>query len=144
MEETVVITKKNLIRLGNNLLKELYEFFNDEYMLTFPEVKEESRNFIKKLITAEFEKKNYILIQREYSMNIIHEQISQDEFDKKLKCLKDRIENGEISLDIIIKAIRQIEYKNGMDELDEDLHGKVGSFENIYNVFTHDYEYLKD
>ena len=144
MEETVVINKKDLTRLGNNVLKELYEFFNDEYMLTYPEVKEESRSFIKKLITAEFEKKNYILIQREDSMNIIHEQIGQDEFDKKLKCLKDRIENGEISLDIIIEAIRQIEYKNGMNELGEDLHGKVSSFENIYNVFTYDYKYLKD
>ena len=125
MEETVSITKKDLIKLRNNLLKELYEFFNDEYMLTYPEVKEESRSFIKKLITAEFEKKNYILIQREDSMNIIHEQIGQDEFDKKLKCLKDRIENGEISLDIIIEAIRQIEYKNGMNELGEDYMEKL-------------------
>ena len=144
MEETVVINKKDLTRLGNNVLKELYEFFNDEYMLTYPEVKEEGTNFINKLITAEFEKKNYILIQREYSTSIINERIGMDEFNKRLKCLKDRIENGKISLDIIIEAIRQIEYKNGMNELDEDLHGKVSSFVNIYNVFTCDYSYLKD
>ena len=58
--------------------------------------------------------------------------------------MKDRVENGEISLDILIEAIRQINYKNGINEFDEDLHGKVKSFENLYNVYSHDYTYLKD
>ena len=144
MAESVVITKKDLTRLGNELLKELYAFFNDEYMLTFPEVKKERTDFINKLITAEFEKFNYTLVQREHSVNIIYEEISEDVFNKKLECLKDRIENGKISLDIMIEAIRQMKFENGMNELDEDLFGNVSSFENIYNVYFHDYSYLKD
>ena len=144
MAETVVITKKDLTRLGNELLKELYAFFNNEYMLTYPEVKEESRRFIKNLITFEFEKFNFILIQKENHCKYINEEISEDVFNKKLECLKDRIENGEITLDVLIQAIRQLEFKNGMNELDEDLFGKVSSFENIYNVYFHNYSYLKN
>ena len=131
-------------------------FFNDEYMLTYPEVKEERKSFIKNLITAEFEENNYSLIQIELPIKN-----SEYEFSKKLECLKDRIKNdaisiediislenifknGTISLDVIIQAIEQLEFKNGMNELDEDLHGKVGSFKNLYNVYSYDYTYLKN
>lgn len=138
----VVITKKDLTRLGNELLKELYEFFNNEHMLTFLEVKEERIIFIKNLITAEFEKNNYTLIQRDHSTKRICKKISKDEFSKKLECLKNRIENNLISLDVIKQAIEQIKFKNTMYELDEDLYGKVDSFVNLYNVYSHDYNYL--
>ena len=144
MNVSVVITKKDLHKLGKEVLKELYEFFNDEHMLTLSGVKEEGTKFINKLITAEFEKHNFNLKQRDYSFRTEYEKISEDEFNERLKCLKDREENGEISLDILIEAIRQINYKNGINEFDEDLHGKVKSFENLYNVYSHDYTYLKD
>ena len=42
MNVSVVITKKDLHKLGKEVLKELYEFFNDEHMLTLTGVKEES------------------------------------------------------------------------------------------------------
>ena len=144
MKKSVTILKSDVERLGKELLKELYVFLNDEYMLTYPEVKGERTNFLNNLITAEFEKFNYTLVQREHSVSIQYEKISKDDFNKKLECLKDRIENGEISLDVMIVAIQQLKFENGMNELDEDLHGKVGSFKNIYNVYFHDYSYLED
>ena len=133
----VIITKKDLKKLGNELLKELYNFFNDEYMLTHSEVKKEGIRFIKNLITAEFKENNYSLIERELPMKN-----SKYEISKRLECLKDRIKNDAISLDVIIQAIKQIEYKNGLNEIDQDLHGKVGSFKNLYYVYSYDHSYL--
>ena len=42
----VIIRKKDVERLGKKLVKEVYEFLHDEYILsTFEEMKEEKKNF---------------------------------------------------------------------------------------------------
>ena len=46
----VIITQKDLNRLAKTLLKEVYGFFHDEYILsTFEEMKEEQKKFLKNL-----------------------------------------------------------------------------------------------
>ena len=41
----VIIRKKDVERLGKELVKEVYEFLHDEYILsTFEEMKEEKKN----------------------------------------------------------------------------------------------------
>ena len=42
----VIIRKKEVERLGKELLKDVYDFLHDEYILsTFEEMKEEKKNF---------------------------------------------------------------------------------------------------
>ena len=46
----VIIKQKDLKRLGKEVVKELYDFFNDEYIFnTFPEMKEERKKFLNNL-----------------------------------------------------------------------------------------------
>ena len=46
----VIITKKNLNRLAKSLLKEVYDFLHDEYILsTFEETKAKQKKFLKYL-----------------------------------------------------------------------------------------------
>ena len=39
----VIIRKKDVERLGKEVIKELYDFLHDEYIITFPEMKEEKK-----------------------------------------------------------------------------------------------------
>ena len=42
----VIIRKKDVEKLGRKLIKEVYDFLHDEYILsTFEEMKEEKKNF---------------------------------------------------------------------------------------------------
>ena len=42
----VIITQKDVNRLAKELLKEIFDFLHDEYILsTFEEMKEEKKNF---------------------------------------------------------------------------------------------------
>ena len=67
----VIIRKKDVERLGHTLLKDLYEFFSNEYILTnFEEMKIEQKNFniilfymILDLVTLLKHKKKTILLK---------------------------------------------------------------------------------
>ena len=46
----VIITQKDVNRLAKELLKEIFDFLHDEYILsTFEEMKEEQKKFLKNL-----------------------------------------------------------------------------------------------
>ena len=77
----VIITKKDLEKLGKELVKELYEFLHDEYILsTFPEMKEEKTKFLKNLVISKFENVNYTIVQKENSWSIKYEEIDENKF----------------------------------------------------------------
>ena len=44
----VIIRKKDLKNLGSKLMKEVYKFLHDDYILTFEEMKVEKDNLKKK------------------------------------------------------------------------------------------------
>ena len=56
----VIIRKKDVERIGKELLKEVYEFLHNDYILTdFEEMKIEQEKLLKGLVYKEFEKKSF-------------------------------------------------------------------------------------
>ena len=85
----VVIREKDIKSLGKKLLKEVYVFLHDDYMLsTFEEIKEEQKKFIKNLtknnINLDFLKKNDFHINIESIFKVIYELEFDMEIDEDL------------------------------------------------------------
>ena len=138
---SVIIRKKDLDKLGKEVLKEVYEFLHDEYILnTFPEMKEEKKKFFKNLVIGKFENVNYTIVQKENSWSIEHEEIDENKFKDELKCVKDEIENGSLDTKIIFRTIVDLNFDN--QELHEDLYAKAYAFKNIFSVYDSDYTFL--
>ena len=138
---SVIIRKKDLDKLGKEVLKEVYEFLHDEYILnTFPEMKEEKKKFLKNLVIGKFENVNYTIVQKENSWSIEHEEIDENKFKDELKCVKDEIENGSLDTKIIFRTIVDLNFDN--QELHEDLYAKAYAFKNIFSVYDSDYTFL--
>ena len=137
----VIIRKKDLERLGKEVLKELYDFLHDEYILNaFPEMKEEKTKFLKNLVIGKFENLNYTIVQKENSWSIEHEEIDENKFKDELKSVKDEIENGSLDTKIIFRTIVGLNFDN--QELHEDLYSKAYAFKNIFSVYDSDYTFL--
>ena len=137
----VILRQKDVERLGKEVLKELYDFLHNDYILsTFPEMKEEKTKFLKNLVIGKFENFNYTIVQKENSWSIEHEEIYENKFKDELKCVKDEIENGSIDTKIIFRTIVDLNFDN--QELNEDLYAKAYAFKNIFSVYDSDYTFL--
>ena len=136
----VIIRKKDVERLGKELVKEVYEFLHDEYILsTFEEMKEEKKKFLRELVLNKFRSVNYTTKQRENTWSIKYEEFDESKFDDELKCVKD--ENESLDTNLIFKTLNSL---NLDMEIDEDLYFKTHAFINIFKVFDSDYSYLED
>ena len=121
----VIIRKKDLDRLAKDLLKEVYNFLHDEYILTFPEMKIEQEKF----------KRNIILNYLRYL------KLDENKYEEELKVLKDNIEKEAFNTEVIFYTLNDIDLN---DEIDGDLYYKKDAFLNIYKVFETDYSYLEE
>ena len=138
----VIIRKKDVERLGKELVKEVHEFLHDEYILsTFEEMKEEKKKFLRGLVLNKFESVNYTTTQRGNTWSIKYEEFDESKFDDELKCVKDEIKNGSINTNLIFKTLNSL---NLDMEIDEDLYFKTHAFINIFKVFDSNYSYLED
>ena len=138
----VIIRKKDVEQLGKEVIKEVYDFLHDEYINTFPEMKEEKRNFLKNLVIGKFENVKYTILEEENSWKIEYEEIDENKFKDELKCLKDEIKNGSIDTKIIFRTVKDLNFDN--QEFHEDLYAKASAFKNIFLVYNYDYSYLED
>ena len=138
----VIIRKKDVERLGKEVIKELYDFLHDEYINTFPEMKEEKKIFIKNLVIGKYKNIKYTIVQKENSWKIEYEEIDENKFKDELKCVKDEIENGSLDTKLIFRTISKLNFNN--QELHEDLYAKAYAFKNIFSVYEYDYSYLED
>ena len=118
--EDLVIRKKDIEKLGRKLMKEVYKFLHDEYILTFEEMKVQKDKikkhlfYLKKLMFDEIKYKNY-------------EEIIEDEikYKKYLKEIEDKIEDESLDIDLIFEVLDRIELEF---EIDEDLYDKKKHF----------------
>ena len=79
----VIITKKNLNRLAKSLLKEVYDFLHDEYILsTFEEMKKEQKRFLKNLDLNFIS--NLDFVKDEINTERIYEVMSKLKLDKEI------------------------------------------------------------
>ena len=102
----VIIRKKDVERLGKELVKEIYEFLHDEYILsTFEEMKEEQKKFLRGLVLNKFESLNHTVVQKENSWSIKYEEFDENKFEDELKCVKDEIKNESLDTNLIFKTV---------------------------------------
>ena len=136
--EDLVIREKDIEQLGRKLMKEVYKFLHDEYILTFEEMKVQKDKikkhliffYLKKLMFDEIKYKNY-------------EEIIEDEikYKKYLKEIEDKIEDESLDIDLIFEVLNLIDLEM---EINEDLYCKKKAFLYMFLVFDHYYLYLND
>ena len=138
----VIIRKKDVDRFGRKLMKEVYKFLHDEYILNnFSEMKLEKQRLEKDLVLFKFESLNYTIVQKEKSWNIKYEDFDKSKHEKELKIIEDEIENERLNIKLIFTVLNRL---NLDMEIDEDLFYKNEAFLNIFKVFDSKYEYLED
>lgn len=125
--EDIIIKKKDLENLGRKLMKEIYKFLHDEYILTFEEMKVEKDKLEKYLI--------------EFYFKIFDESKYESEYENYLKAIEGRIEDESLDIHLIYEVLDIIKLDS---EIGEDLFCKKKAFEYIYLVFDFYHKYLKD
>ena len=137
----VIILKKDLERLGRKLMKEVYKFLDDEYILSFEEMKLEKGNLEKNLVIFNFQSVNYSTVQKGNSWSLTYEDFDKSKHEEELKKIEDQIENESLDINLIFKVLNNLKLDM---EIDEDLYFKILGFINIFKVFDSDYSYLED
>ena len=137
----VIIRKKDLESLGRKLMKEVYKFLHDEYILSFEEMKLEKERLEKDLVVFNFKSFNYTTVQKGNSWSITYEDFDKSKHEEELKNIEDKIENESLDINLIFKVLNRLKL---VMEIDEDLYFKTHAFINIFKVFDSDYSYLED
>ena len=138
----VIIRKKDVERLGRKLMKEVYKFLHDDYILNnFSEMKLEKQRLEKDLVLFKFKSVNYTIVQKEISWSIKYEDFDKSKHEKELKIIEDEIENERLDFRLVFKVLNRLKLDN---EIDEDLFQKTQAFLNIFEVFDSNYSYLED
>ena len=138
----VIIRKKDVERLGKELLKEIFEFLHDEYILSnFEDMKLQKQNFLKSLVLIKFRRVNYTVKQKGNSWAIEYEKFDESKYEEELKLIKDEIKNECFDISLVFDVLNRVELDG---EIAGDLFYKKEAFLNIFKVFDGDYSYLKD
>ena len=138
----VIIRKKDVERLGRELIKEVYDFLHDDYIITnFEEMKVEQKRFEKDLAYKRFRELNVTTTSSPGSIKWEYKQLEEDKFEEELKSGVEEIKNGTMDIHIIFKILLDTLLDS---EVDEDLYFKNKAFLDIYKVFETGYTYLED
>ena len=138
----VIVRKKDVERLGKELVKEIFDFLHDEYILSnFEEMKEKQKKFLRKLVLNEFKHFNITEIRRENSLTVKYGNYDENKFEDDLKCLKDKVKNGSINTSVISYTLNDLDLDM---EIDEDLYFKTKAFLNLFKVIDVDYTCLEE
>ena len=132
--ELVIKKKKDIEKIGKDLLKEVHEMLNNDYFKeTFPEeINKKSEIFYSYLIERVFGNCTNIIKSDTYN-----ETTPEEELEFVIKMIK----NGRFDIKVIYETLRLIDLDV---EIEENLYFKNNSFLNLYSVFYNDYIYLED
>ena len=137
----IIITSKDVDRLGKEILKEMFNFLHDEYIPSnFEEMKEVQKKFLKYLVLNNFRYLNTTSILKKGQLKIQIEPFDENRVEYELNNVKDAMKNGSISTYVIYKTLNDLDFY--ME--DEDLYYKQKAFLNIYDVFESDFTYLEN
>ena len=142
--ESITIKKSDVEKLGRKLMKEVYEFLHDEYILTFEEMKVEKDKIEKYLVNfylRNIHKIDHFIFEKSKYENFIKELEDESKYKEYLKEIKNKIEDESLDIDLIFEVLDRIKLEF---EIDEDLFDKKKAFKYIYLVFDHYHTYLKD
>lgn len=125
----IIIKKKDIEKFGRKLMKKVYKFLHDKYILSLEEMKVEKDKIEKNLILHYFELYDDI------------EMMDDSILDRCLRILENKIKDESLSTDFIFKILNNVELDF---EIDEDLYMEKKAFLYIFEVFDDYYTYLKD
>ena len=143
----VVIRKKDVDRIGKELLKEMFEFLHDEYILTeFKEMKEVQKEFLKNLalnhintLSRQYkitkERREVVIkpfIDDLFKIDENSSDLEKNKFEYDSKLVKSAMEDEGIDTEGIYQTFNKLKLDM---EIDEDLYYKTKSFLDIFRVF---------
>ena len=145
-----IIQKKDLERLGKNLMKEFYDHIHDDYFLTeFDEVKLKRKYYDENLTEKflSFYKNKEKNIKRLYFDNKRYEDLVKMKTEDLLKKIEGKIKDETLDYKIIYNFLdqmdRELKISKDMDhDIYEDLFYMKKAFIHIFEVFHYDYKYL--
>ena len=112
----LIIRKKDIENLGRKLMKEVYKFLHDEYILTFEEMKVEKDKLKKYLI--KFYLKMYDESKYKSDYESKYESYYKSKYENYLKEIECKIEDESLDIDLIFEVLNRIELEM---EINEDL-----------------------
>ena len=130
----LVIRKKDIIKMGRDLIKEVHEFLNDDYFKeTFPEeINKTLKTFNNYLVQRVFGNHD-----RSIESDIYGESTYEEDLESVIKMIKDE----RLDIEIVYETLKNLDLDM---EIHEDLYFKNRAFLNLYSVFDIDYTYLED
>ena len=152
----VIIRKKDVDRIGKELLKEMFEFLHDEYILTeFKEMKEVQKEFLENLalnhintLSRQYkitkERREVLIepfIDDLFKIDENSSDLEKKKFEYDSKLVKSAMEDEGIDTEGIYQTFNKLKLDM---EIDEDLYYKTKSFLDIFRVFEIGYTYLED
>ena len=139
----VIIRQKDLKRLGKELLNEIFDFLNDEYILTeFEDMKEVQEKFLNNLILNHINTLNRRFEITDEKRQQLFELIKGEKsFPEEMELKVNSMKDDGIDTEGIYQTL--ISLKLDM-EIDEDLYYKTKAFLDIFRVFETGYTYLED
>ena len=130
----LVIKKKDIIKMGKDLIKEVYEFLNDDFFKeTFPEeINKTAKTFNNYLVQRVFGNRDCSI-----ESDIYGESTYEEDLESVIKMIKDE----RLDIEIVYETLKNLDLDM---EIHEDLYFKNRAFLNLYSVFDIDYTYLED
>ena len=143
----VVIRKNDVNRIGKGLLKEMFEFLHDEYILTeFKEMKEVQKEFLENLalnhintLSRQYkitkERREVVIkpfIDDLFKIDENSSDLEKKKFEYDSKLVKSAMEDEGIDTEGIYQTLNKLKLDM---EIDEDLYYKTKSFLDIFRVF---------
>ena len=122
--EEIIIRKSDVENLGRKLMKEVYRFLHDEYILTFEEMKVEKDKIEKYLVTFYLRKiykiDNFLFEKSKYE-KYNKELEDESKYKSYLKEIENKIKDESLDIDLIFEVLDRIKLEF---EIDEDLFAK--------------------
>ena len=152
-----IIKQKDVKRLASTLLKEMFGFLHDEYILSeFKEMKEIQKEFLENLalnhidtLHRQFkitEEKREVLV-KPFIVDLMKISENSTELEKKCnfeyvsKLVENAMKDGGIDTEGIYQTLINLKIDS---EINEDLYYKTKAFLDIFRVFESGYTYLED
>ena len=141
----LVTRKKDIENLGKKTMKEVYEFLNDDYILTtFEEMKVEKerlkKNLVREYLCMYYNIDSFRYSEKQYE-NYTKDLNDKSKYDSILKKMLSKIKDESLDIKIIYEVLERIKLDF---EIDEDLFVKKKAFIYFYSIYyLYDY-YLKE
>ena len=141
----LVIRKKDIENLGRKTMKEVYEFLNDDYILTAFNIMEEEKEKLNNSLFDYFLRMIYNIDSDDYTEDQYEEYTknlnSKSNFNIIIKKMISKIKDESLDIEIIYNILEEIKLEF---EIDEDLFVKKKAFIYFYTIYYLYDEYLYD